>query len=645
MSNSILLSNGLFRVFVGATVTLLIVIVLTSVAITTTLSSPLTRFTPDPPPPSTTLGSSTTTVTVTSASTTITSITSTTTGATTTPTPTLTITCPSMVMVELGASLEPVDTGGGPVVTGGCGTPSSPIISYSDSVQSMTRKKRHESRNVPTPVVATVDYGIGIEVSGSMYDARSPSFSVANAQVSGTFTLDDTSVTSDPSVAVGTDFVLHAVNDPADGIRIYVSPDKNNLNAGRVYFTLRELSPDVNCSSNTTNGEPQVVWDHSAQRWLATERAGNVLCIYVSNSSDPLLSNWRLLTYYFATEEPERVSLAVWSEYAYSFSIKAGKLCVLDRTQVLNLSYDENTTMPTLFCAPSFDWPTKTWSPVHCPSEIPPLATASSNTNIALGSAVFIRPVDDELDSGANTPANDQLSIEHWYNVNFTTSTYQRNRYVVQLPDFRANTGNVSTPTAYVLDPSNVPRIIYRWLPLRAQQSIVGAFTINADTPTVASFWFELRWFSPSMFILPAWTVYQTGNVSHAWLPSATMDGGGTIGLTYTLGNATVYPSLHFATRLGNDPLGEMRDSIVLHDGQVGSVLTSNAWSRNTAVEPDPGITRIFYAAGARSVIMSPFQETLSRVRIQTEVIARNWTAFTYCPGESVSCIQLIEAS
>lgn len=656
MNRSTLTSDGLYRAFVVTTVTFSAVVLIVSIAITTSLSSPLTRYTPDPPPPST-LSTSTTIASTTVTSTTTTPLTSTTTAGTTTPAPlTLNITCPPNVMVELGSSLDPSMTAGSPVVLGGCGNPLVPVLSYNDSVQSMMRKRQRftNAKSVPTPHVPPIHdaTGMGMHISGSVHyeSARSPSFSTTNAQVTGTFTLDDDTsgvLSSDPSVAVGMTHVLHAMNDASDGVRIYVSPDKTDLNNGRVYFTLRSLTIDANCSSNTTEGEAQVIWDQSAQRWIATERSGQTLCIYISNTSDPLLSGWRLISYYFGDVVPERMTLAVWGEYAYSFTLPSGRLCVLDRQETLSLAYDENTTLPSLFCALSFDYQTKVWTPLHAPVEAPPMATATASSNTLQGAAVFMRAVDDELELGATTPNNDQLAIEHWYNVNFTTATYQRIRYVIQIPDFRLNAGTIPTPTVYSLDPNVdriMPRLQYRWLPLRAQQSIVGTFTVNADTSNIRSYWFELRWIAPSMFISPLWTFYQAGNISHSWLPSISMDAGGTIGLTYATGNGTVYPSLYFATRLGNDPLGEMRDPIVLHAGQVGSVLSSNMWGRRTASEVDPLNSRVFFAAGPRAIIMAPWQATLSRVRIQSEVIARNWTAFTFCPGESVSCTQLIEA-
>jgi hypothetical protein len=73
-------------------------------------------------------------------------------------------------MVELGASLDPSETGGSPIVVGGCGNPPVPIVSYTDSVQSMTRKRNIAPRNIPTPVKPVLDDGAGEMVWGSMYE-------------------------------------------------------------------------------------------------------------------------------------------------------------------------------------------------------------------------------------------------------------------------------------------------------------------------------------------------------------------------------------------------------------------------------------------------------------------------------------------
>lgn len=653
---SILLSDVTFRIFVAAIVALVAAGTLTGLTVTMALSSPLARFQPDPTTTSDPFATSTTTPTPTTTPTTTTATPTTaanTTAATTTPAPLpLAITCPMDITVELGASLEPLETGS-PTTTGGCGTPTSPVLSYSDSVQSMTR--RHSSKRAPAQepkVIRDETIHEARFLYGGRYDTRSVSFSTSNAQTTGTFTLDDdvsNTLAPDPSVAVGIAHVVHAYADAVNGTLVFVSPDKTNLASGRVSFVLRDLATAPECGGNATQGQPQVVWDHDAQVWLLSELGqvgANTLCLYVSSGSDPLASNWTNYAYQFPSGEPQHASLAVWGAFAYVITIEAGPnsdtLCVLDRQGVLA------SGNATLFCAPPFDGTTQTWTPVHAPAELPPVATATASYAGANAvGAVFMRPIDDELLLGATTPSNDQIGIEHWYNINITAGTYQRIRYVVQVPDFRSNTGTVATPTVYNLSPivsRILSRLTFRWLPLRNQQSVVGAFTVAADTSTIKAYWFELRWASPSLFTLPLWTYHQAGAIDDAWMPSASMDSRGTLAVAYTRAGGAVYPSVRFATRLGNDPLNEMRDSISLHVGQVGSALGSDEWGRNNMVAPDPNEGKVFFVAAPRSSASAAWQETLTRVRIQTEVIARNWTANTFCPGESVSCTQLITA-
>lgn len=646
---SILLSEVTFRVFVAAIVALVVAGTMTGLTVTVALSSPVARFQPDPTVVTSTTTSAPTTppttTTTTAATTTLTTTAATTTAA---PLP-LAISCPADVLIELGASLAPAELGV-PSTTGGCGTPASPVTSYNDTFQSMMRRRAlPRALHAPTPIKDDAVHQARF-LYGGRYETRSASFAMANAQASGTATLDDdasSTLAPDPSMAAGITHVVHAYADATLGTLVFASPDKTNLASGRASFALRDLATAPECSGNATQGQPQVVWDHDAQVWLLSELGqvgSNTLCLYASSGMDPLTSNWTNYAYQFPSGEPQHHALAVWGTFSYLITIQAGPnsdtLCVLDRQGVLA------SGNATLFCAPPFDGTTQTWTPVHAPAELPPVvtATASYAGANAVG-AVFMRPIDDELLLGATTPSNDQIGIEHWYNINITAGTYQRIRYLVQVPDFRSNAGTVATPTVYNLSPFTdriLSRLTYRWLPLRNQQSVVGAFTVAADTATIKAYWFELRWMAPNLFTAPLWTYYQAGAIDDGWMPSASMDSRGTLGVAFSRAGGAVYPSLRFASRLGNDPLNEMRHSISLHAGEVGSALGSDEWGRSNVVSPDPNEGKVFFVAGPRGSASAAWQETLTRVRIQTEVIARNWTANTFCPGESVSCTQII---
>jgi len=685
------------KILVSGIVMLTIVFIITTVALTMRLASPNTRVRPDPPPGPTTTATtiSTSSTSSTSSSTSSTSGTSTSTGITTTaPAVPINLTCPSDVVVVLGASLDPALMMGGPATAvGGCGNPATPIVAYTDVIVSTSLAKRSRKRMMSAalpPRVTDHSFRQGVSLNGdcstwaeqptaaaiellSWGKKRSPSFPDTHLVQQSTYSTLGTAavVRPDTALAVGVTHVVHAVND-INGTRVLVSADKSDLGGSLSEFMLHTLAGGVaNCTGPATGGEGQVIWDYVAQQWVLSEMGQpgtQSLCIYVSDGPDPLSASYRAFSYYFADGDPVFHKLAVWGVGVYAITlgridVQTTSLCVLDRQAMLEASMTTpsvNDTAPVLFCGAPFDGPlpgftgspaAQSWSPVHAVGDAPPVETeVSSAVMSGDGGAVFMRAVDDELHFGAATPKTDELAVEHWYGINFTLSIYGVIRYQLNVGDFRANAGTIPTPTVWSLDPVReplMPRLVYRYIPETGQQSVVGALTSHADMGA-RYVWFELRWIVPVPNTNPLWVLHQQGVHNYTdglqtWLPSATMDANGTMALTYAAGNATTYPSLYAASRLGNDPEGELRDPLLLYAGTIGSTLESGEWGRSSAMEPDPEDARTFYAGGPVATVAGPWESTVTRLRVLGETIERNWTAFDYC-GTQETCLQIILA-
>jgi hypothetical protein len=271
-----------------------------------------------------------------------------------------------------------------------------------------------------------------------------------------------------------------------------------------------------------------------------------------------------------------------------------------------------------------------------------------------------MRPIDDEFLFGTNTPTTALVEVEHWYDVNFTTATYNALRYLVAVQGFDSSfpycAGGefscVPTPTAEYLNPVRevlMQKLAYRWLPQYDQQSIVLTLTSNANGNDTARIkWFEFRWVKPSVILGYQWFLHQQGTIGgtdalQRFLPSASMDAQGTILVSYAVSNALTYPGISATYRLRNDPTNSMRDEVVLVAGQVGSTIQNNWWGSYFSVTTDPSGPRNFFISGQSASNIVPWLSYLIKMRVQGEVYNRTWTAFDYC-GDETTCMQIITA-
>ncbi|MDH3754482.1 MAG: hypothetical protein OEU32_11485, partial [Acidimicrobiia bacterium] len=135
---------------------------------------------------------------------------------------------------------------------------------------------------------------------------------------------------------VGTTYYTQMING-AGGSEIAVY-DKATGVAQVTGFVLDNLWPNAIDACSSGKGDPIVLYDHLADRWLLSEfaNAGNFLCVYVSVTGDVLTSTWN--TYQFATPNfPDYPKYGVWPDAYYVSTNESGGPAVyaLDRAQML----------------------------------------------------------------------------------------------------------------------------------------------------------------------------------------------------------------------------------------------------------------------------------------------------------------------
>ena len=350
------------------------------------------------------------------------------------------------------------------------------------------------------------------------------------------------------------------------------------------------------CASG--NGDPIVLYDNLAQRWLMSEFAstGNHLCVYISQTSDPIAGGWYL--YDFTVPQfPDYPKYAVWPDAYYVSTNELDPAAyALDRNKMLNglpATYQR-------FTAPgNLAFPFQTLTPSDHDGVTPPPAGAPN---------YFMRHRDDEAHNpGANDPTMDFLEI--WeFHVDFTNPANSSftGPIPVDVSEFDSDLCGLS-----VLRCFRQPGTIRQLDPLREvvmwrlqyrnfgdHESLVGNLVTDLDgTDHGGIRWFELRKIGAA-----PWTLHQEGtygpDAASRWMGSAAMDKDGNIALGYSVSSIVVFPSLRYAGRLATDPPGTLpQGENVILNGNFSQTNTTR-WGDYSSMNVDPADDCTFWYTG-----------------------------------------------
>ncbi|MBK9290167.1 MAG: T9SS type A sorting domain-containing protein [Bacteroidetes bacterium] len=347
--------------------------------------------------------------------------------------------------------------------------------------------------------------------------------------------------------------------------------------------------------SQYNDGDPIVLWDEAAQRWLVAEfsitGSNDYMLVAVSTSSDPS-GTWH--RYSFDVDDmPDYPKLGVWRDgyYMGTNTPNAGKkdIYVLERDKMLigataQMVGFKNNLRPN--------------SGFHCVPPVDndgPLAPAGSP-------GIFIT-INDDAWGGS-----DQIWI-YELNVNWTTpasSTFARTQQI-NVPAFDSNFGSTweniaQKGTTQKLDAVNqviMHRPQYR--NFGTYQTIVACHTVDVSGTDQAGIrWYELRRTGTG-----PWTIRQTGTYApdnHSrWMGSIAMTPSGKIGLVYSISSTTLNPGLRFtgqstaAYAAGNGIL-DVAEEVIL-EGTL-SQTGSERWGDYFMLAIDPSDNETFWATG-----------------------------------------------
>lgn len=344
--------------------------------------------------------------------------------------------------------------------------------------------------------------------------------------------------------------------------------------------------------SNYNDGDPIILYDEQADRWLATEfsisGSTDYILMAVSTTNDPT-GTWYTYSFQVASM-PDYPKFSVWRDgYYMGDNNNSGKdIYVFERSKMLlgqtaqSVGFDNPyrpSSVDGFMCVPPVD------------NDGPFAPTGSPGLYIAFN--------DDAFGGGS-----DQLWI-YELAVNWTVptaSTFVRSQQL-SVPPFDSNFGsswdNIPQPgTTRKLDA--IPQVIMNVPQYRnfgSYQTIVCCHTVDVDGTDHAGIrWYELRKTGGS------WSVRQAGtyapDAANRWMGSVMLNGSGQIALGYSVSSTSIYPSIYYcgqsstAYNTGNGLL-DIPETVI--EAGANAQTSYNRWGDYSLMSVDPGDDKTFW--------------------------------------------------
>lgn len=402
----------------------------------------------------------------------------------------------------------------------------------------------------------------------------------------------------DVSGDIGPDHYIQTVNNVftilnRDGVRLHGPAPINTL-----FASLGGM-----CASHN-DGEPIVLYDHLADRWLLSQEAKNGAptfeyhqCVAISSSPnpDPVNSPWYLYDFQILNTSADSYAapkIGVWTNGYYmtfdqlnyngsTFDLAGQGVAVLDRDQMLTgqnarmVYFDLNNSNPDL----------SRMLPADLDGPPPPAGTPG----------YFV-----QIDDDGNGGIADQLEI--WaLDTNWTANTWAFGdiNKALAVPAFTSLCLNTldcipqpGAASTQLLDAKS-DRLMYR-LQYRYQggtSHMVVNHTVDAGSGRAGIRWYNLQVNPTSLeWEVADYGTYAPGTDSdHRWMGSAAMDASGNIAIGYSVSSSTTYPSIRYAGRLAGDPAHELsQGEATMATGAGIQQDPSSRWGNYSMMTVDP---------------------------------------------------------
>ena len=402
-----------------------------------------------------------------------------------------------------------------------------------------------------------------------------------------------------------------------------------NKSGTRLYgpANINTLFSGLGGSCETTNdGDPIVLYDHLANRWLISQfslpyypRGPFYQCIAISQTPDPT-QGWYRYAFQTSTKKMnDYPHFGVWND-GYYMSINQFQLgqwagqgvVVFERDKMLQ----GQTARMIYFDLYSTDSNLGGMLPSDLDGQVAPTGTPN-----------YFMGIDD--DAWGYSP--DQLQI--WqFKTDWVTTSNSKFTKVNTLPVAAFDSNMCGGSRTCIPQPggTNVDaitdRLMYRvqYRNFGDRQVLMANHTVDVDgTDHAGVRWYELRNTGTG------WSLFQQGtfapNSSHRWMASIAMNGKGEIGLGYSISSSTIYPSIFYTGRTSTDPLGQMSQGEgVIVNGAGYQNHSSSRWGDYSMLAVDPTddcsfwYTQEYYAIPGGGTSGASWQTRIGRFQLTT---------------------------
>jgi hypothetical protein len=346
--------------------------------------------------------------------------------------------------------------------------------------------------------------------------------------------------------------------------------------------------------STCNDGDPIILYDEQADRWLVVEfsicGSNDYMLVAVSQTNDPT-GSWH--RYSFDVDDmPDYEKIGIWQDgyYMATNNSSAGKkdIYVMERNKMLSgltaqmVGFDNPwrpTTIDGFMCVPPVD-NDGTFAPAGSPG-------------------LFVTINDDAIAGGSDQLWIYELAVNWLTPASSTFTRVQQLNVPAFVSDFGANWDNIKQPgTTRELDA--IPQVVMNAPQYRnfgTYQTLVCCHTVDVDNTDHAGVrWYELRKTTGT------WSLRQSGTYApdaHSrWMGSIRLNGQNEIGLGYSISSTTLYPGIRYtgqtatAYAAGAGTLDLTEQTVVTG---AYSQTSYNRWGDYSGISIDPTDDKTFW--------------------------------------------------